>query len=187
MKHPVLKYFRNLSAFTLVEVLLASVILAFASFGLVGLLKISDQMAYRARVEGAIASLLDTRGDLLVSSPFSRLVDLASTNTPVSGNTYVFQKGLWNGANSSGVFPFLLPGESGVSTTNFLTYGKPLPGATGPRGLCPYVELVTLAFNAAPVSASQVDVTYDVVWVDPMAATNKNFTFNFLKHDPAAH
>lgn len=172
------------AAFTLVEVLVAVMIIGLGSFGLMALLKASDQMAYRGRVDGALAATTAARGGMLVSIPFSVLVGYATAATPVSGTTYAFQKGLWDGENPTGGFPFLLAGELDAGVQNYLLHGKPLPGDVSPRGICPYVELVTVTFNAAPAFAVQAQIAYDIVWTDPLSGAQGTLTFSFVKYDP---
>lgn len=174
-------------AYTLIEVLLASMILGLAAFGLMGLLQASDKMGYRGRTNGAIAALVGTRAGELVSIPFGQLQE-ACVAVPHVGNSYIFQRGKWDGTPNLATFPFLVAGEKeeSVTSVNFLAFAKPMPGSIEPRGVFPYAEVITLLFDDSLSDAGSVTVTYELWWQDSYVGTGamtKAFTFTFTKYD----
>jgi prepilin-type N-terminal cleavage/methylation domain-containing protein len=173
---PTLKPVDPRAGYTLIEVLVATMILAMASFGLMGLLRASDQMGYRGRVNGVVSTLISTRGRQLVALSYSDY----STLTGGDG-LLQFQRGRVSGPNIL-TFPFLVPGEGGVNSTNYLAYGRPLPGDTIPRGLFPFAEFVTVTTDT---TAGTALVEYELTWTDSYSgATGDRFQFSFTKYDP---
>lgn len=165
------------AGYTLIEVMVAAMILALASFGLMGLLRASDQMGYRARVNGVVSNILSTRARQLVSFSYA---DLKAASL-ASGDT--FQRGATTAGPNIYTFPFLVPGESpsSLTATNYLAYGKPLPGDTTPRGIFPFVEYVFLTFDPGGF----VTVKYDLAWTDSYTGTpGEHAVFSFNKYDP---
>lgn len=170
------------AGYTLIEVLVASMVLAVAAFGLMGLLRASDQMGYRGRINGVVSTLITTRAGQLVSIPFSQIrAACVDAGGGEDGSVTEFQRGV-TGAPNFFTFPFLIPGEGGVDSINYLAMGKPLPGTTLPRGLFPFAEFVTVTFSAGGESAT---VRYVITWTDSMTgADGDNFDFTFTKYDP---
>lgn len=143
-----------------------------------GLLRASDQMAYKGRINGVVSSLVSTRASHLVSLSFDQYKTLAAAS---AGGTYDFQRGRTVGPNSHD-FPFLVPGEGGVDSINYLAFGKPLPGATIPHGISPFAEFVTLEFSG---TMDSVKVTYEISWTDSYGTNgSSHFNFEFTKYDP---
>ena len=186
--------------FTLIEVLVASVILATAAFGFLQLLRYSDYFAYKAKVEGKVATLLRSRGSMLYGMPFSQLVWIVNNGNGggayVSGgaNTYTFQKGALS-VNATAAFPFVTgldpfgsvnryPYVSTHTEEQFLLETRPLPGEQQ-RRVFPFQETVTLVFNAVPSLATNVRVSYGLIWGDSFVVgqPQKTFSFSFTKCD----
>ena len=172
-------------AFTLIEVLLATAILGFAAFGLMGLLRLSDRMSYQGKLDARVAQIARSRVGVLISIPFVKLRDAAATGTVSGPNTYEFQRGDWSGNTTAG-FPFAEDFEPGGSYTasHYLASGKPLPGTSSYRGIFKYTELITLQFPASPGSSRSVAVSYTLAWEDPYNGGTQTFNFDFTKYDP---
>lgn len=186
--------------FTLVEVLVASLILATSAFGFLQLLRYSDYFVYKAKVEGKVATLLRTRVSMLYGMPFSQLVWLVNNGNggggfvSSGGNTYSFQNGVLS-ANGTAGFPFAT-GMDAVSAVNRYPYGsghgeeqylleaKPLPGEQQ-RRIFPFQETVTLVFNDLPSMATSVSISYGLDWRDSFVEGHpvKSFGMSFTKCD----
>jgi Tfp pilus assembly protein PilV len=173
----------NDSAFTMLEVLFAGTILAMATFMVLGLLKLSDEMSYRAKVDSKVSQIMKARAGVLVNASFASLVAKAATISPTSGQ-YQFQLGNFSTnvisdtsylGNGTASFPFLEtvdPFTTGsFNGDKYLLSGKPLPGTVDYRDIFPFKETVTLVFrdNDGPSSlsgATAVKVTYAIWWVN---------------------
>jgi len=178
--------------FTLVEAILATTILAFATFGVLGLLRLSDHMSYRAKVDAKASQLLRARVGVLEGLPFTKLRFLMASYAPDSGNSYVFERGVLpvTGNNPTQGFPFLDdadPFDGLYSSPLYFLSGKALPSGTGERSFFPYMENVTLIFSGPPSSAStgQVQVVYTLSWLDQFSEGSpaKMLQFVFTKYD----
>ncbi len=167
---------------------MAGTILAMATFMVVGLLKLSDEMSFRAKVDAKVAQIMKSRANMLINMPFSRLKEIANGKA-VSGGWYEFINGEFNStyisnpqfhfSNNSNGFPFQEPvdpislGQT-AGDFRFLLSGKPLPGDTTVRKIFPYVEVIQLQFvdddnNTVPLNDSslrRVNVVYTVWWVN---------------------
>jgi len=168
---------------------MAGTILAMATFMVVGLLKLSDEMSYRAKVDAKVSQIMKTRATMLVNMSFQRLRSIATGKSPTAGGWYEFINGQFNSSyvnnsqfhflpNGNG-FPFLEvqdPFTWGTGNTGFqyLLTGKPLPGDTSLRQIFPFVEVIRLQFvdngNVSQAINStavrRVNVEYDVWWVN---------------------
>lgn len=166
--------------FTLIEVMVAAVILGLTSFSLLSLLRASDQLAIRARVNGAVASQVKARGGLLTAVSYET----------AAANVGTWSRGGLSGAPEGDLFPaaFALPSDSQPCV---LVYGKPLPGDADYRPLAPYLETITVTVD----SPGQITITYQLRWQDPLGQptvgvpnSGSRFTdvnLTFLKYDPA--
>lgn len=179
--------------FTLVEVMVAATILAFATFGLMGLLKLSDQAAFRARASGQAANIFKSRSLVFVSMPMSYFRFLVSSKPSSGTGVWTFKRGVIP-ATSSAVpapavgqdFPFF-----SVQNANEAVYffkSRPLPGTTALRPIFPYAEEVTLSFydgSGAPVSslssARFLKIKYSLIWMDPFSDQKRSLDFEFVK------
>jgi prepilin-type N-terminal cleavage/methylation domain-containing protein len=194
------------AGFTMVEVIVAVTILAFATFGLIGMLQFSDQMSYRAKVNTKVAQILSAHIEQFSGMPFVEYKNIAASNFGVS----TFQRGYFGSTPNSPGWPFFLNDDAfaeGLSigaidsatmgnTKYYLVYGKPLPPSTALRGLFPYVETVTLTFNqtsrAAPytgtvtpyTSADSVTVDYKMQWIDQFNGVTNSISYTFNRDDP---
>jgi len=190
--------FSSRSAFTLVEVLVASTILAFATFGLLGLLRLSDQMAFRARADGKAAQIFKSRTLSLASLPVSYFRHLVLyggdgngfTKSSLSGG-WLFERGSLSGeAVATNIFPL---GEVEDPTQPvFLFKTRPLPGQTDLRLVFPYKESVELSFFSdfegvggvsVPSLARSMRIIYVLSWRDSFADQDRVLRFEFLKND----
>jgi len=182
--------------FTLVEVLVAATVLAFATFGLMWLLKLSDQSAFRARAAGQAANIFKSRTTVLVSLPISFYAYTLSWAPGVgSGGVRNFARGgvipIPSGASvvSPGTgqsFPFF-----DVVDPNALVYffkSRPTPGTTTLRDIFPYREELTLTFKDASggvVSsvgeAKYLLIEYKLIWLDSFSGQTKSLDFSFVK------
>jgi prepilin-type N-terminal cleavage/methylation domain-containing protein len=182
--------------FTLVEVLVAATILAFATFGLTGLLRLSDQMAYRARADGQAANLFKSRSLVLSSMSFDQYRYIVRSTAEQPGGGYLFVRGSL--PNAAGVvptpfgqqFPFF-----GVVDANAPVYffeSRPLPGTVNLRSIYPYREEIEISFRnlsgvrvSAPTQAAVVRVVYTLTWSDPFGnetgSQQRNLCFEFVK------
>jgi len=171
---------KHQSGFTMLEVLFAGLVLAMSTFTILGLLKLSDEMSYRAKADAKVSQIFKSRASILSKGSFENLRQIAmtSTPTPVGSTTYRFRSGGFSTNYVSNVnyylpgtsFPFLdladpLGGSIVPQDTKYLLSGKPLPGDTLYRNIFPFIEEVELVFNSNPSSASKVDVRYSLVWV----------------------
>lgn len=170
---------------------MAGTILAMATFMVVGLLKLSDEMSYRAKVDAKVAQIMKSRASMLVNMSFERLEAIARESGPptLSPIKYQFTRGQFNAghvtdsnfyfpSNGRG-FPFLdtydpVTIDQGGGALLYLISGKPLPGESAPRDIFPFVEVVRLQFTDyanSPVDprisdAFRVNVEYDIWWVN---------------------
>lgn len=178
-----------IKAFTMIEVLVAGTILAMATFMVVGLLKLSDEMSFRAKVDAKVSQIMKTRANSLVSMSFESLEGIAQGAQTVGGigryefvngqfnNTYVGNSSFYFSGNPNG-FPFLEaidPFTIGQPNAfKFLLSAKPLPGNTGSRNIFPFVEKVVLQFvdnsnDPQPLGSSTIrraNIQYSVWWVN---------------------
>lgn len=195
----------------MLEVLFAGTVLALATFTVLGLLRLSDEMSYRAKVDSKLSQIMKARASLLVSSSFQGLRDKVAPFADNPAHYYVFQNGkflpsqinsnLYHVNNSLG-FPFVeavdqfSPGT--YQDVKYLLSGKPLPGSSNFREIFPFIEQVILDFDKVPTAATQVKVTYIIYWInefyrstekpDASGAINYNklgiIEFSFDKYDP---
>lgn len=185
--------FSRRGAFTLVEVMVAATILAFATFGLMGLLKLSDQAAFRARASGQAANIFKSRSLVFVSMPISYFRFLVSSKPASSPGVWTFKRGVLPASPS--VSPVAAVGQDfpffSVSNANDPVYffkSRPLPEQTQLRSIFPYSEEVTLSFydsSGAPASslsaARFLEIKYALTWVDPFSNQTRALNFEFVK------
>jgi hypothetical protein len=202
------------SGFTMLEVLFAGLVLAMSTFTVLGLLKISDEMSYRAKADAKVSQLFKTRSTILVKGPFENLRQIAVNNDP-NATTHVFQSGFFRTNQVAGAFyhtpptgpfPFFdavdpLGGSVAPSDMKNLLQGKPIPGDTNFRSIFPFIEQVVLEFNNAPnASPSSVKVRYSLTWLNEFIRSTQRpdvggggvdynklriFDFYFVKYDPS--
>lgn len=176
-----LSFKKQSPGFTLIEVLVSSAILGLTTFGLLSLLRASDQMAMRARINGSLATLIGNRVGLLESLPYSDFASLPTSTTYFNGSGIT-------GVMSGTAMPeqFLFAGEN-PSETKFLMHGKPLPGQTATRPLGFYQESVTVIENSYP----RLRILYSLQWrdpsLDPVGSPSYSINLNFIKYDPSAY
>ena len=167
---------------------MAGTILAMATFMVVGLLKLSDEMSFRAKIDAKVSQIMKTRATMLVNMSFDRLESFAIGKSANSQGFYQFINGQFNAnyvtdpsfyftGNING-FPFLEPVDPftlGQTTPEkYLLSGKPVPGSTTLRDIFPFVEVIELQFvdNANTVAAPgttavrRVNVIYSVWWIN---------------------
>lgn len=174
--------------FTMVEVLMAGTILAMATFMVFGLLRLSDEMSFRAKVDAKVSQIMKTRATMLVNMSFDRLEGFAIGKVVGAGGVYEFINGQFGSSyvnnpefyfnNNPNGFPFLEvvdPFTVGqVGPVKFLLSGKPLPGNANTRDIFPFVEVVKLQFvdkdnvvkTPGDASIIRVNVQYAVWWVN---------------------
>jgi hypothetical protein len=208
--------FRSCHGFTMLEVLFAGMILALASFTVLGLLRLSDEMTYRAKADAKVSQIFKARGGFLVSTPFEDLRRRVAPFTPVdpSAHIYQFQLGQFTAdmvenparrGNDTEGFPFLEPtdpfSEGDFDTPKYLLYGKPLPGTSSFRSIFPFREFVELDFNGPPSTATECIVRYELSWINDFRRSTimpdaggqidpqklGRLQFTFLKHDPSSY
>lgn len=175
----------------MVEVLMAGTILAMATFMVVGLLKLSDEMSYRAKVDAKVAQIMKSRAVMLVNMSFERLRSFTSVSGLSVGaqNTYEFTRGQFGVGDVSNAqfrfsdngngFPFLDTYDPvTIDQTGggrlYLLSGKPLPTQTTPRDIFPFVERVSLQFvsyDNIPLppgdsAVCRVNVVYEIWWIN---------------------
>jgi prepilin-type N-terminal cleavage/methylation domain-containing protein len=176
------KTYQNLKGFTLIEVLVAALILGIVSFALLALLRAGDQLALRARLNGVLASQVQARGALLTSLSYQ---DLSS----IKGTWY---RGSLGSTAQSPYLPTLLTlaGDGPNSTIPYLMYGKPLPGSSTPRPLSKYLETIDIQ-DGAP---GELEITYSLAWESPLGVENtpdedkrSQITVTFSKYDPSLY
>jgi prepilin-type N-terminal cleavage/methylation domain-containing protein len=187
--------FSSRKGFTLVEVLLAASILAFATFGILGLLKLSDQMAFRARADGKGAQIFKSRTLSLVSLPvpYFRHIVVSRGGAVPSNGVWKFERGSSAELTPGGkVFPFW--GVSNPDEVVYLFKSRPLPGQKTLRSIFPYEEAVELSFfydrNARDLitdrlglgSARSMRVVYFLKWKDSFAGQDRVLKFEFIKN-----
>lgn len=131
--------------FTLVEVLVAGTILAFASFGLMALLRLSDHMTFRAKSDAKVSQIVRSRIGNLVEIPFDRMREYASENPSTFDSTsgistkegvrYVFKRGMMPPTTnnvSGNIFPFIDPSELWEGHANSAKYLLSSPPVVNP-------------------------------------------------------
>jgi hypothetical protein len=170
--------------------MVSAVILAFAIFAVLGLVRAGDLMAYGAQMDTQMAQKARERIGMLVSFPFEGFRESALSLSPTS-EVFEAQWGLWDGENPTQAFPFThrADRDAGVfDEAHSLFQAPPLPGETDPRPVFPYSELVTLFFFAPDGSPTTPDLAvsarffYDLVWDDPLTGVTRTFSFNFLRY-----
>lgn len=121
--------------FTLIELLVCSLILSVSAVGIINLLRMSDGVAIRGRLDSRVALVFKDVVDRISTYPsadFAALVAAAPVKGP-SGSVFTY------GAAGGG-FPFI-PGQL-ASLPRYLLMGKPLPGSSTPVGSYPYTIVV---------------------------------------------
>lgn len=198
----------------MLEVLFAGLVLAMSTFTVLGLLKLSDEMSYRAKADAKVSQLFKQRATILVKGPFENLKQIAINN----GSTelvHTFRSGFF-GVNQVATaayhthpgtpFPFFddidpLGGSIAPTDKKHLLQGKPLPGDTNFRNIFPFIEEVKLEFDNPPGSSpTKVAVTYSVTWLNEFKRSTvrpdtnsasidfeklRIFDFYFVKYDPS--
>ncbi len=195
----------------MLEVLFAGTVLALATFTVLGLLRLSDEMSYRAKVDSKLSQIMKARSSLLVTSSFQSLRDKVESYAGNADHLYRFQNGVFTSthisnpqfhSNNSLGFPFVEtvdPFSAGPpEALKYLLSGKPLPGSNTYRDIFPFVEQIILDFDATPASASEVSITYTIYWINEFYRSTEKadatgtvdyqkmgqIDFYFTKYDP---
>lgn len=179
---------RSSSAFTLVEVLLAGTILAFTMFGVMGLLKVSDEMTYRAKADARAAQFVRERVGSLIGMPFSKIRDVVSevAASDEGGYIWTFERGVLpvTEANSTSGFPFGEGLDLGdYSTPKYMLSSKSPDSPTEFREIFPYRERVLLDFPGVPSTSREASVTYVLEWTDQFSGADRSVSLTFTKYD----
>lgn len=175
----------QLAGMTLIEVLLASLLLALATYSTVRGIRTSDHMLYAGLVNGKVASMIRARSAELESWSFERFRrtvlfgNAGGPFTAASGNAYEFKRGSLGGNATEG-FPFLVTGVGAfdpfveVSSSpiaesfggaHYLMEVSPVPGDAQAKAF-EYSEFVRLEFSDVASSAGKVRVVYELVYRD---------------------
>jgi hypothetical protein len=181
----IIKDRNKLAAFTMLEVLFAGLVLSMATFTILGLLRLSDEMSYRAKADARVAQLFKARASTLVKGSFENLRQIAmASGGPTGGTNFIYQNGRFtSGHVSSGspynnnLNPFFhlflesvdpLGGSVNSQDVKYLLEGKPLPGDNLFREIFPFIEEIRLNFDQAPSTGTptKVDVTYSLTWIN---------------------
>lgn len=175
----------------MIEVLVAATILGLATFMVLGLLKLSDEMSYRARVDAKLSQVMRARAANLVKMSFDSLRQKVSGKVSLggAGSTFEFIHGGFTSAyvnessylfadSTGNGFPFLESQDpftyNATGSLRFLLSGKPLPGdpASNYRSVFPFVEKIKIIFQnsngqvAVPSVAVRVRIEYEVWWIN---------------------
>ena len=173
----------------MIEVLMAGTILAMSTFMVVGLLKLSDEMSYRAKVDAKLSQIMKTRATTLVNMSFESMRQKVAGKIAYAPNSYSFTRGGFTSTyisdpsyqfsdTTGNGFPFIEatdPFSTGPSNTlKFLLSGKPLPGdaPNNFRDIFPFVELINVEFkdsngiSASPATATRVQIFYAIWWIN---------------------
>ena len=178
--------YRKLPGFTLIEVMVAAIILGLASFGLLALLRASDQMALKSRLQGSVASQFDSRVAMISALPYSVLTSAGGDSV---SEELVYVSGVPSDdyANAP-VFPAMfLFGNEDPSAEKFLIYGAPLPGEDDSRGIASFSESIVLTKSpalAAGGASPDVLVQYTLFWSDPISGDSNSVNFSQRIYDP---
>lgn len=139
--------------FTLIELLVCSVILSVSALGILNLLRMSDSVAMRGRLDSRAALVFRDVVEQVSTYPyaeFKNLVVHAGTTGP-NGAIFVF-------GDTGGSFPFY--SDEDATVTKYLLLGKPLLGETDPSGMYPYVIMVE-AKDEGDFSSVRVTITWE--------------------------
>ena len=173
------------------EMIVATSILSFATFGILGVLKLSDQMAYRARSDSKASQVFKSRCSMLVALPASYFIykvkDMASLGGSWEFSRGVLPRGDGELNTSSGqIFPFFEVEDADAPVYFF--QAKPLPGEQALRSVYPYREELKLTFKGLNGEASSairdtryLVFEYSLIWFDTFSGKNRALTFKFAK------
>lgn len=105
-------------AFTLVEVLIGIVVMAFAISAAATLFRSSGYSAIKARIDGRVAALVRFQSERLLYMPYSTLAALASSGSSVQSG-YLYRPA--NGSGYGAIYPYTMTASltlTGVGTQN---------------------------------------------------------------------